>query len=177
MFKAVKNHEIIAEASARKHVVAAGPNDLHEAWLDNGKRVAIPEVTGGHLDPDHCQRLVSVLNRAGEDSLIAITNDPLVDDDEVYELSAHEDDLSTFSWELAGLDALLLPRTGTEFAVVCSVDDFHLVAGPRQFVIDYVGDLSAARTEFLEAIETHFDLMQPTLRKAAKYMNWIEGDA
>lgn len=177
MLKPVKSHEIIAEVAARRNTVVTGPDDFSDVWLNRGQRVALPEEAPAHLDSDHCQRLARALSPMGVNELVAITNDPLIDDDEVSELTAHEDDLAAFSWEFSGLGTLLLPRNGVELAVLCSVDDYHLVAGPRAFVTGYAGDLHAARSEYLEYIDLHFDFMQPVLRNAAKYMDWIEDGA
>jgi hypothetical protein len=71
--------------------------------------------------------------------LIVISNDPLVGEDLVYELSISAEDLAAFSWEFSGINALLLPQSGIELAVLFSTDDYYLVAGTRQFVTDYAG--------------------------------------
>ncbi len=92
----------------------------------------------------------------------------------VYELNASAEDLAAFSWEFSGINALLLPHSGTDLAVLFSTDDYRLVAGTRQFVADYAGDLKAARDEFVEFAEGQFDVMQPLLRRVAGYMSWID---
>jgi len=177
MLKPLSSRDDIGEIIARRDCVAASPNHLSKAWLSGGPRVALPEEAGRHLEPDECDRLARALTLAGVHELVAITNDPLVDDDLVFGLASHEDDLAAFSWEFSGLGALLLPRIGTDLAVLGSVDDFHLIAGPRKFVTDYAGNLKAARAEFLKYSERHFDIMRPILREAVQYMDWIESSA
>jgi hypothetical protein len=164
----------IREAVARRQLVADGPGDLSERWLLEGNRVALAEESGPHLDEEQCVRLEAALRTNFVRQLIVISNDPLVDEDMVYELSISAEDLAAFSWEFMSINALLLPHSGTELAVLFSTDDYHLVAGTRQFVTDYAGDLKAARDDFAE--DPHW-VMTPLLREVTRYMSWIDDHA
>jgi hypothetical protein len=141
-------------AVARRQAVADGPGDLSERWLLTGGRVALAEESGRHLEAEECVRLEAALRTTFVHRLTVISNDPLVDEDMVYDLSASAEDLAAFSWEFSGINALLLPHSGTELAVLFSTDDYHLVAGTRQFVTDYAGDLKAARGAFVDFVES-----------------------
>ena len=46
------------------------------------------------------------------------------------------------------MNLLLIPAQGSQLAVLCTVDDFRLVAGRRDFVLSYVADPVAAREAF-----------------------------
>jgi hypothetical protein len=121
------------------------------------------------------RRLAAALLSAKVQRLTAISNEPPMLEEMVYELDATEEDLAAFDWEFLGINALLLPRSGVDLAVLFCTDDFHLVAGTRQFVTDYAGDLHAARAAFLDFINDHFKEMRPFLwRVAARYMAWID---
>jgi hypothetical protein len=163
----------IADAVARRQIVADGPGGLNESWLREGERVAMPEESGRHLEEDECSRLAAALHIAGVHELTAIANDPLVLDEIVYALTASAADLAVFSAKFGGINALLLPRIGTDLAVLFSTDDYHLVAGPRGFVTSYVGNVEDARNRFLTFVEGHFEMMQPLLRKITRYMDWV----
>jgi uncharacterized protein Veg len=173
MLSRITDEDSIAEAVSRRQLVADGPGDLSERWLLEGNRVALAEESGRHLEAEECVRLEAALRTAFVRQLIVISNDPLVDEDMVYELSISAEDLTAFSWEFSGINALLMPYSGTDLAVLFSTDDYHLIAGPRQFVTSYAGDLKAARKEFVDFVEGHFELMQPLLRKVIHYMSWI----
>jgi hypothetical protein len=175
MLSRITDEDSIAEAVARRQVVADGPGDLSERWLLEGNRVALAEESGAHLEAEECARLEAALRTAFVHRLIAISNDPLVDEDMVYELSISAEDLDAFSWEFMSINALLLPRFGTDLALLFSTDDYHLIAGTRQFVADYAEDLKAARDAFVDFAEGHFDVMQPQLRKVIRYMSRIDG--
>jgi hypothetical protein len=174
MLSRITDEGSIAEAVARRQVVADGPGDLSERWLLEGNRVALAEESGAHLEADQCVRLEAALRTAFVRRLIAISNDPLVDEDLVYELSISAEDLDAFSWEFSGINALLLPHSGKDLAVLFSTDDYYLIAGTRQFVTDYAGDLKTARDAFVDFAEDHFDVMQPLLCRVIRYMSWIE---
>jgi hypothetical protein len=165
----------IADAVARRRIVADGPGDLNDDWLSDGQRVAMPEESGRHLEPAESRRLEFALRSSGVDALTAIVNDALVLDELVYELDARSEDLSAFSSEFSGMNALLLPRVGTDLAILFSTDDYHLVAGPSQFVAAYFGDIGAARQAFLDFVENHFEAMQSPLQRVVRYMSWANG--
>jgi len=150
------------------------PGDLSERWLLTGDRVALAEESGAHLEAEQCVRLEAALRTAFVRRLIVISNDPLVNEDLVYELSISAEDLAAFSWEFSGINALLLPHSGTELAVLFSTDDYYLVAGTRQFVTDYAGDLRAARDAFVDFAERPVWVMTPLLREVLRYMSWID---
>lgn len=109
--------------------------------------------------------------------MLAITNDALVLDDAVYELGADARDLDALSWEFGAINGLLVPSHSVELAVLCTVDDFRLVAGSRDFVLAYAPDPAAARDEFLAFAESHIvDELRVILLRAARYMDWVDGE-
>ena len=118
--------------------------------------------------------MVAALHLAGVQHLVAVTNDPLVVEDEVYELAATAEDLTALSSVCGGMNMLLLPIGDLDIAVLCTVDDFRLVAGSRMFVSSYA-DGPAARMAFLSFVASHsVEELGPVLRRAVRYMDWID---
>jgi len=173
-------HRVVDEGDVRRglrarQAVADGPADLSADWLGVDGRVAVAEESGRLLEIDHCARLEAAFRSVGIHQLIAVSNDPLLAEDLVYNLDAAKEDLAAFSDEFSGINALLVPAHSVDVAVLCTVDDFHLVAGSPGFVLSYAGDAAVLRREFLAFDEGHFEVMHPVLRRAARYMDWIGG--
>lgn len=165
---------IVSSAVARRRLVADGPGDLNPSWLEGGDRVAFPVESGRHLEPEESERLAKACRNSGIRDLVAVVNDPLIVDDSAYELEATADDLNRFSDEMSGINVLLLPKEGVDFAVLFCTDDFHLVGGGRDFVKDYVGDLRSAKRDFEQFAADAFEDLQEVLMKAARYANWVD---
>ena len=95
-------------------------------------------------------------------------------EDLVYELEASASDLDALSWEFGEMNLLLIPAQSPDLAVLCTVDDFRLVAGSREFVLSYVADPVAAREAFLDFVEHHqVEELKPLLWRAVTYMDWV----
>lgn len=156
-----------------RQAVADGPADLSPDWLGIGGRVAIAEESGRLLEVDQCARLEDALHAVGIRRLVAVSNEPLLASEMVYELDATREDLVAFSEEFSGVNALLVPAESLDVAILCTVDDFHLVAGSTDFVRRYAGDLVTIRREFVTFADEHFEAMRPLLRRAVRYMDWI----
>lgn len=173
MLKRLLDVRAVRQGIHARQTVADGPAELSSEWLADAGRVAVAEESGRLLEADQCMRLAAACRAAELTQLMAVSNDPLVDDDLVYSLDASEEDLMAFSDEFSGINALLVPTGSLDVAVLCTVDDFHLVAGSRDFVQSYAGDIAALRREFLKFADEHFEVMQPLLHRAARYMDWI----
>jgi hypothetical protein len=91
--------------------------------------VVIAEESGLLLDPEDTQRLEAAQRDVGVERPVAVSYDPLVVDDLVYELGVGAEDLDALPRECGGMNLLLIPPESVEVAVLCTVDDFRLVPG------------------------------------------------
>ena len=175
MIRRTSDEAVVQQAILARRRVADGPADLNASWLAEAEdRRAIAEESGALLDPEDSQRLEAALHRVGVHGLLAISNDPLMVEDLVYELEASASDLDALSWAFGEMNLLLIAAQGPELAVLCTVDDFRLVAGSRDFVLSYVPDPVAAREAFLDFVETHqVEELKPLLWRATTYMDWV----
>jgi hypothetical protein len=175
MIRRVTNSIVVQRALLARSTVADGSVDLSSSWLEAADRVTIAEESGALLDPEDTPRLREALHRVGVDHLLAISNEPLMDEVLTYELLTSVEDLNALSSELAGINTVLVPSKNLDVAILCTVDDFRLVAGAREFVLSYVDDATAARTAFIEFANNHeVPELQAALQRAATYMNWID---
>jgi hypothetical protein len=100
---------IVKHAIWARRKVSDGPADLSATWLAEADRVAVAEESGALLDPEDIPRLVASLPLAGVQRLVAVTNDPLLVEDEVYELATTAEDLNALSSECGGMNMLYCP--------------------------------------------------------------------
>jgi hypothetical protein len=154
--------------------ITAGPGDFNAEWLAAQGFVVLPQESGMHLTSEQCVRLASSLDRFGVNREFAVVSEPLLVGPVVYELDVTADDLASFSFECGSYNFVLLSsKEDPGHAVLCSTDDYLLVAGPPEFVATFAGDLVTARGSFIDFAERHFEVVQPRLRALMKYLDWI----
>jgi hypothetical protein len=87
-------------------------------------------------------------------------------------MPATEEGLWGFNRELFGLNSLLIPEEES-CAILCTVDEVYLVAGPRPFAAAAVGgDIAQARKEFSSFARAEFwpaDLRSFLIDVASRY--------
>jgi hypothetical protein len=143
-----------------------------EDWLDAANAVVLPQESALHFDDEQCGRLASALSGLNIVELAAIPTEPC-GSWPVYELGATAEELADFSFECGNANYVVISPASNEFAVLCSTDDFFLVAGPCAFVAAYAGDLRDAVRSFTNYVDGHFESAQPPLRSVAA--TYLEG--
>jgi hypothetical protein len=139
---------------ARANEVTDGPYHLGVAWIRQRGWTVVPVESGGHFnesDPD-AARLADAMRSAGCRECYAVAVEPVGPPPpaDVALVQATPDGLLDFSYECAHFNFLLMPDK-LAFAVLCTVGDYYLVAGPTGFVRQAVGgDIERARNEFKE---------------------------
>lgn len=175
MIRQITDDSQLRQAQHLRRRVTDGQTDLSAAWIEESQAKVLAQESGRHLEADEAVALAEACGNAEIGPLVAIGNDPLVTDDVAYLLDATTEDLTAISFELAGINCALTDEAGS-LCVLFTTDDFKLVAGPLEFVASYAGDLLAAKRDFLAFSQDHLEGLRLTLRKAAAYMDWIEGD-
>jgi hypothetical protein len=170
---------IIRQAVFARRRLVEGPAELSGSWLAEEDRLVIAEESGTLLDPEDTPRLEAALHRVGVERLLAVSNDRLLaEEDLVYELGSGAAELNALSSEFGGMNLLLFPAGSLDVAVLCTVDDFRLVAGSSHFILSYVANPVAARNAFLDFAEGHLaEELRPVLWRAATYMDWVSQSA
>jgi hypothetical protein len=116
--------------------------------------VAVPIIDDRYTDQE-AQRLATAIHKhVGASHLMAICEifaypgeAPASD---VWTVLPTEADLKNAEWELSPF-YFLLTDTETNFLIWCTKDDWHLLAGPPDFVEDVLGKpLAAARQQFVD---------------------------
>jgi hypothetical protein len=126
----------------------AGPEMFRSKLLRDKGWSVVPVESASHFNSQDVRRLSSAIRSLGFVDCLAIIADEVTEGPMVYRVPITEDGLASFSQECLGLNALLVPQDEA-FAVLCTVDDYYLVAGQRNFVAAATGgDISKAREAF-----------------------------
>lgn len=121
---------------------------INSEWIKSGKYTAVPVESAGHFDESDATRLADALQVAGYNEIFAIATEPLGDVPHCYKVTVSKEGLVKFSHVCSPFNFLLIPED-PKLAVLCTVYDYFLVAGPQAFVEAVVGKgIDSAREEF-----------------------------
>lgn len=123
------------------------PAHLNLRWLAQSRWLAVPVESAGHFDDEAARLLADAFQEMRCSDVFAVATEDLGDFPD-FLVEASKQGLLDFSWKCAHFNYALLPRDRTA-AVLCTVYDYFLVAGPYRFVSRAVGgDVEAARAIF-----------------------------
>ena len=110
--------------------------------------VAVPVQSRSHLKADLIKKLTEIWTLGGSTRLAAVLLEPLLGVEKITFLSPNQSDLVRFDHDYAHFNvALYSDRPGS--AVICTTDDFLVVAGPEGFVSSVTGPVSEAYARFV----------------------------
>jgi hypothetical protein len=126
-----------------------GPEAFRLDYLTGKGWAVAPVESASHFAARDVNLLSSALRDLGVASCFAILTDEITQGPFAYRMPVTEEGLRGFNRELFGLNSLLVPEEES-CAILCTVDEVYLVAGPRPFVSAAVGgDIAKARRKFL----------------------------
>jgi hypothetical protein len=137
---------------------------------------AMPEESALHFDADQCERLARAFARCGVRQLVAVSTEEGAASLPALAFDATEQDLGDFSFETSHFSYLVLGIQEAPAAVLCSNPfDTLLVAGRREFLEAYFGNLHRALAEYRTFSEVHSEpLLKPRLRSYLAHASWLE---
>jgi hypothetical protein len=135
---------------------------LNLNWLADKGFSAIPWVSASHLNPEMAKTLSEALLSRGWRECFALATEPLNENMRCFKVETTANGLMDFERTCAHFNFILLP-TDESFAVLCTTDDYIVVAGPADFVSSACGDAAATLAEFDE-----FAGDDPNLQSVAK---------
>jgi hypothetical protein len=145
----VRSDELVARCPPIDDVVDK-PGDFKTEWLVRNNWAAVPVEGAMHFNEEDAHRLSEAIQAAGFDECFAIATEALENFPSCLRVGTSSLGLLAFSRECAHFYFLLTPKT-REFGILCTVDDYYVVAGPRSFVNRAVcSSLDEARSSFLE---------------------------
>lgn len=126
-----------------------GRDHVRKDWWSSSGRTAVAIESGMHFVESQAEAISAALKEAGENVVFAVE---LEEGGENRHLKLFSDssDLLDLSKRTFMLRIALLPEDGS-LLILCSPDDYIVIAGPRRFVQRACGgDLTAARATFRE---------------------------
>lgn len=148
----------ISDPETVKHLDSIAAATIEETylirmdWLSKKGRTAVVVESAMHLNDDYSRNFSEAMKASGHDVCYAVATEELEGVVRHWEVPATPDGLLKFSEETAMYNFVLFPGDGS-FAILCTVDDYIIVAGERVFVEKACGgSIDAARAAFRKFI-------------------------
>jgi hypothetical protein len=126
------------------------PWHLKTNWLREHGWTAVPVEKGRHFEEEAAETVAEALQAVGLAECFAVATEPMGEYPSAYRLAPTKEDLLAFSAECAGLNFVLIDEA-LSFAILCTADEYNVVAGQFDFVRIAVGmNIKAAREAFRE---------------------------
>lgn len=152
MLKKIEDPKIISRLEAVAVEIICETYLVHMDWLAKKERVAVVVESAMHLHEDYARDFTSAIKAAGHDRCYAMATEDVGDEVRHWEVPATTEGLLEFSKETSMFNFALVPEDGS-FVILCTVDDYIIVAGESKFVEKAVGgDIAAARAGFRKFI-------------------------
>jgi len=129
-------------------------------WINKKNRVAVVVESAMHLNEEYARNFAAAIVTAGHVLCCAVATEELAGEVRYWEIPATPEVLLEFSKATAMYNFALIPEDGS-FVILCTVDDYIIVAGDSKFVEKAVGgDIAAARAGFRKFIfdERHAEI-------------------
>ncbi|MBM3946356.1 MAG: hypothetical protein FJ315_03005 [SAR202 cluster bacterium] len=147
---AVEDADLIRTGLSWVREMVDSPDYLNAEWIRLKKWVAAPVESASHFDETDAMKLAAAATSAGESACYTIATEPLENSFLCYLVPMSEEALLDLSWETSQFNFLLTPPDRS-FAILCSVWDFFVIAGPSRFVENALGmNIQRARARFVE---------------------------
>jgi len=133
------------------------PGHLNAQSLRDRNWLAVPVESGSHFAEDDANNLAHAMQLANCRYCYGIAIEPLDAFPHAWRIEATKDGLLEFSKTCAHFNFVLVPDSMT-FAILCTVYDYYIVAGPSEFVQTAVGgDIAHARLQFIAYIDSNHE--------------------
>ncbi|SRR5258708_4662943 len=125
------------------------PWHLKTSWITSHKWIAVPVESASHFDERDAECLSQAAGFFGYSECAGVATEPLENSILCYRVPTTQEAFLEFSRETTALNYVLLPEDRF-FAVLCTSEDYYIVAGPHDFVTKAVGSsIDTARKMFM----------------------------
>jgi hypothetical protein len=160
-----------AEAARYRRELLASDQEFSTAWLAGPAKVVVPmEEVADFADDADGARILQAFRDLGQTELVAFTSSPLDGGEhDAVRVPATAEALDAWHRQVTPFD-FVVAAPDLSAAALLSVDEFALVAGPREFVESAAGaPLPQARAAFAEYAEDMKDASRHLPSLAVKY--------
>lgn len=146
----------VKEAVSLIEDVVDKPWHINMEWLARYRWTAVPVESASHFDERDAKLLSQAAASGGCYECLAVATEPLENTILCYKVRAAKEGFLEFSHETTALNYVLLPEDRS-FAVLCTSEDYYIVAGPRDFVTKAVGSsIETVREKFMQFATDQF---------------------
>lgn len=122
---------------------------LKTEWIASHKWVAVPVESASHFDLRDAECISRAVASLGYSECLGVATEPLENSILCYRVPTTLEAFIEFSRETSALNYVLISEDRF-FAVLCTSEDYYIVAGPRNFVAKAVcSSLDTARKMFM----------------------------
>lgn len=140
----------VNEAMVLIRDVVDGLWGLKTSWIVAHSWAVVPVESASHFDESDAEHLSNALSQIGCRECLAIATEPLENTALSYTVETTKEGFLEYSRETTALNYVLVPAEPS-FAILCTSEDYYLVAGPPEFVTTAVGSsIEAARIRYLK---------------------------
>lgn len=126
------------------------PWHLNIEWLVRHRWAAVPVESASHFSERDAELLSEAAKLLDCHKCLAVATEPLLPEELCYRVPTTQEGLLEFSHEATALNYVLLPEDRS-FSVLCTSEDYYLVAGSREFVTKAIGaSIDSGREAFLK---------------------------
>lgn len=144
----VFNPVLIQNLEAKLKDFVDQPWHLRVAQIIKNNWLAVAVEKGRHFEEPEAESVSQALRSEGITEIFAVATEPLKESSSCYRVAATKEGLLDFSRECAGLNFALTDED-LSFIILCTSEDYNVVAGLRRFVEVALGsDLDTARKKF-----------------------------
>lgn len=133
MFDPVVDPTLTTKLRAYVALVLERPGFLSRAWMRERNYLAVPVESGMHFTDQDIANILVACRKLGLETAYATAAEELWEFPPFWRLSLDEHGLNRFNFECASLNFMVAPE-GLEFVLLCTSDDYFIVAGTRSFV-------------------------------------------
>ncbi len=153
------------------------PYHLKLLFIRSRNWAVVPVESGSHFISEDAELLSQALHAIDCLECLAISTEPLNPEDMCYRVPTSKAGLFDFSKKLGFLNFALVSED-VSFIILCTVEDYYLVAGQADFVTRAVGKrLQGARRDFFKfATAWKDDVMQKYLLSVYKRYEPFNGE-
>ena len=146
--KIISDTALIQSLLSKVENVLDPPWHLESAWLRRENWLAVPVEKGRHFEEPAAETVSRALQDIGCNECFAVATELMGGYPSAYTLPPTKEELIALSVECAGVNFALIDEN-LAFTILCTTEDYNLVAGPPDFVETAVGmDIKTARRAF-----------------------------
>ncbi len=124
------------------------PIHLNSDWALSHNWSIVPTESASHFNEITATQLANAVTDFGYNQLFAVITENVKNYPPCFQVSATTEDLLNFSWECGFLNYVLFP-SDKSFIILCTINDYQVVAGSSEFVKAAVSmDVIAAKEAF-----------------------------